>query len=295
MALTFLTTIAVLLRILSNPAANVFQKQLTTKGQAPFLVNFLTYFLLSLVCVIISLFIYWQPLPPAFWNYSLIAGLLGALGNGFLVKALQKGDLSILGPINAYKSVVGLITGIFLLHELPGFWGLLGIALIITGSYFVLGTTREGFSWSLLRKSEIQYRLWAMILAAVEAVFIKKIILASSTLIAFFSWCWFGAFFSFLLLLWNNTSLKKMTTSISKSHWWKYLLLITCIGCMQFSTNYTFGHMPVGYALSLFQLSTIISVLLGHRIFQEKEITKKIVGSMVMVAGSVLIILKSGH
>jgi hypothetical protein len=69
----------------------------------------------------------------------------GALGNGFLVKALPRGDLSVLVPINSYKSVVGLITGIFLLSTMPNAPQMLGIVLIIWRSYFVLDTTEERF------------------------------------------------------------------------------------------------------------------------------------------------------
>lgn len=127
--------------------------------------------------------------------------MTGALGNGFLVKALQKGDLSVLGPINSYKSVIGIVVGIILLGEIPNRWGVLGIALIIYGSYFVLDTTEERFSFALLKKSEIQFRLWAMILTAIEAVLVKKVILVSSTTVAFISWCWFGAVFSFFSYL----------------------------------------------------------------------------------------------
>jgi len=60
---------------------------------------------------------------------------------------------------------------------------------------------------------------------------------------------------------------------------------------MQFMTNYTFKHMAVGYALSLFQLSTIVSVLLGYRFFKERDIWKKLIGSAIMIIGSVVIIL----
>ncbi len=49
--------------------------------------------------------------------------------------------------------------------------------------------------------------------------------------------------------------------------------------------------MPVGYALSLFQLSIIISVIFGYQFFKEKDIGKKIIGSLIMIVGSVLIIL----
>jgi drug/metabolite transporter (DMT)-like permease len=71
----------------------------------------------------------------------------------------------------------------------------------------------------------------------------------------------------------------------------KYLMLIVCIGTMQFTTTYTFDHLPVGYALSLFQLSIIVSVLLGHQIFKEQDIRKKLLGSAIMIIGSVVIIL----
>lgn len=288
---TVLTSIAVILRILSNPLGNVFQKQLTSKGNHPLLVNFLSYALLSLVCIFIAAFTRWNELSQQFWLYSALGGVAGALGNGFLVKALQKGDLSVLGPINAYKSVVGIIAGIFLLGEIPNLWGVLGVALIIYGSYFVLDTTDERFTFSLLKKSEIQFRLWAMILTAIEAVFIKKVIQASSTTIAFISWCLFGTFFSLLLLLAYPLNIKRELQKIAPRHFSKYVFLIVCIGTMQFTTNYSFDHMPVGYALSLFQLSTIASVLLGYRIFKEQDIRKKLIGSAIMLIGSVVIIL----
>lgn len=289
-----LTAIAVLLRVLSNPLANVFQKQLTVKGAHPLLVNFLTYFGLSILCVFIAFGMDWNLLNRSFWVYSVLGGIAGALGNGFLVKALQSGDLSVLGPINSYKSVVGIITGIFLLGELPNAWGLLGIALIIYGSYFVLDTTEDKFTWSLLKRKEIQYRIWAMVLTAIEAVFVKKVILASSVMHSFLSWCWFGALFSFFLLLFNK---KEMVHQVKNAylHLTKYSFLILCIGVMQLTTNYVFSNMPVGYALSLFQLSVLISVLLGYKVFKEQNIRKKLIGSVIMIIGSVVIILLKNY
>lgn len=291
MAETLLTALAVLLRIVSNPFGNVLQKHLTVKDHHPLLVNFLTYLLLSFICIFIVGTTDLTTLSGEFWLYAVLGGFVGALGNGFLVKALQKGDLSVLGPINSYKSVVGMLIGIFLLAEIPNLWGILGIVLIIYGSYFVLDTTAERFSWALLRKSEIQFRIWAMILTAVEAVFVKKVIIASSTTLAFVTWCVFGAFFSFLLLFVYRINVKTELQKITVPHFKYYVLLIICIGIMQYSTNYTFDHMPVGYALSLFQLSVILSVLFGHRWFNEQHIRKKLIGSAIMIVGSVLIIL----
>jgi drug/metabolite transporter (DMT)-like permease len=288
---SLLISLAVLLRILSNPLGNVFQKQLTAKGHHPLLINFLTYFILAIVCLIFAPLIFINQLSADFWVYSTFAGIVGAAGNGFLVKALQKGDLSVLGPINSYKSVVGIIVGIFLLREIPNVWGIVGVALIIYGSYFVLDTTEEKFSTALLQKSEIQFRIWALVLTAIEAVFIKRIINVSSPAAAFVSWCVFGSFFSFILLAIYKIKFLKNLQKIAARDSIKYAYVVVCIGVMQLTTNYAFSKMQVGYALSLFQLSTLASVLLGYKIFQEQNIRKKIIGSVIMIVGSVVIIL----
>lgn len=286
-----LTATAILLRIVSNPLGNVFQKRLTNRRNHPLLVNFLTFLILSFFCVVLAVNVDWGALPLGFWEYCIMAGIVGATGNGFLVKALQYGDLSILGPINSYKSVVGIIIGIFLLGEIPNLWGVAGMALIIYGSYFVLDTVDGHFSWKLLKRKEIQYRIFAMVLTAIEAVFIKKIILYSSTTTSFIVWCFFGAIFSFILLFVFKIHIHKEFTQIKKKDLPDYLYLVLCIGTMQYTTNYVFDHIEVGYGLALFQLSTIVSILLGYSIFKEGQIAKKLLGSVIMIIGSVMIIL----
>jgi hypothetical protein len=86
-------TIAVLLRIFSNPFANVFQKKLTGSYVHALFVNFATYALLAIACLTGLLF-----MPPAgillsaaFWKWSLLSAICGALGNAFLVKAADRG------------------------------------------------------------------------------------------------------------------------------------------------------------------------------------------------------------
>lgn len=282
---------AIIIRILVNPLSNVFQKQLTNKGMNPLFINFITYLLLSIFCFYYIPQINFGLLPHSLWINALIGGLLGAMGNALLIKALEKGDLSVLGPINAYKSVVGLIFGIFLINEIPNIFGIAGIILIIAGSYFVLDTTEERFTWSLFKSKEIQFRIGAMVLTAIEAIFIKKIILLSSVEISFILWCWMGALFSFLLLFVFRINIKQQITKPNSSVIRQILFLVLCVGTMQFTTNYTFDHMPVSYALSLFQLSILVSIVLGYKFFNEKDIKKKMIGGIIMIAGSVIVIL----
>lgn len=284
-----LLILAVLLRIFSNPAANVYQKQLTARGLPPLAINAHTYLLLSLAVLVPALNVAWRQWPPSFWWYAAGVGVCGALGNGFLVKALQGGELSVLGPVNAYKSVVSVVFGIFLLGEVPGIRGLIGILLIIYGSYFVLDTTEERFSAKLFRRSDIQFRILALVFTAIEAVLLKKLILLSGVLVSFIIWCWAGAVFSVVLVLLQTTRNKLFV--LRRADAGRYLLLAACIAIMQYSTNFVFGRMPVGYALSLFQLSMIVTVFFGYHFFREKDIRKKLIGTVIMIAGSVLIII----
>ncbi len=285
-----LTYIAILLRILSNPLSNVFQKRLTGNGHDPLVVNFMSYVLLSIVCIALAWNVEWGALRWQFWMYAALGGVFGAVGNGFLVMALRGGDLSVLGPINSYKSVVGMAVGAIMLGELPSLMGLAGVAVIIAGSYFVFDTTDEGFSWGLLRNREIRYRILAMVLTAIEAVIIKKVILYSDTTISFVAWCWAGALFSFLQIVVSRAGLKGDIKKTTPREWLAFVALIVCIGTMQYTTNYTFRHINVGYGLALFQLSTIVSIVLGYRLFNEHGIGKKLLGAAIMIAGSVLII-----
>src|SRR4051812_14579958 len=126
----------------------------------------------------------------------LVAALLAVSGNVLLVYALRITDLSVLGPINAYKSVVSLVLGIFLIRELPTPPGMAGMLLILAGSYFVvdrdLGQPRRNAFVQFFRDRGVQYRFAALLLSATEAIFLKKALLLSSPLTTFLLWCVLG-------------------------------------------------------------------------------------------------------
>lgn len=280
------TITALFLRIFSNPFSNVLQKHLTITGCKPFSVNFFTYTGLSIFCLPFIGIIDFSNIPLLTYKYALLGGICGAIGNGFLVKALEKGDLSLLGPINSYKSVVAMLFGIFFLKEIPDIAGIYGIFLIIYGSYFVFETQNEGFSLTLFKRRDIQYRIFALVFTAIEAVFMKHVIILSGVMVSFILTCWFGSVFSFLIVYMSRQEFLPCRKDLKEL----FLLLITT-GIMQWSTNYVFKHMNVSYALALFQLSTILSVIFGWKFFEERHIKKKLLGSFIMITGAVILIL----
>lgn len=280
-----LNIIAILFRIFSNSFSNVFQKKLTKSGETATCINCINYILMSLISIPLLLLVNFSLITPEFWLYAIAGGITGAIGNCFMVLALKQGELSVLGPINSYKAIVGMIFGIFLLHEYPNIYGLLGIGLIIIGSYFILESPK-----ALLRK-DIQYRIYALIFTAIEAVFIKKVIILSSIASSFIISSFLGAIFSYLIMrILENEKLHIPT----KKNSIMYISTTLCFAIMTFTTAYVFKYMNVGYALSLFQLSIILNVILGYKLFNEKKLIKKLLGSLIILIGSAAILI-FGH
>ena len=277
--------LAIIIRILTNSMSNVFQKKLSLEGENPVVVNFINYLILSIFSIPL---IFLANIPITSINfiiYALLGGLTGAICNCFMVLALKRGELSVLGPINSYKAIIGLIFGMIILHEFPNIFGLIGIALIILGSYFILETPKA------FLKRDIQYRIYALIFSAIEAVFIKKVIILSSITTSFITSSFLGAIFSFIIMkLFTEKNIKIP----SKRHSIMYILTALCFGLMTLTTAYVFRYMNVGYALSLFQLSIIINVILGYKLFNEKNLLKKLIGSLIILIGSATIMIY-GH
>lgn len=277
--------IAVIFRIFSNSLSNVFQKKLAGNSEHPANINCINYILMSLISIPLLFMINFDWITSKILLYAIAGGITGAIGNCFMVLALQDGELSVLGPINSYKAIVGMLFGMIILHEFPSFYGIIGIFLIILGSYFVLETPKA------LLKKDIQYRIYALIFTAIEAVFIKKVIILSSITCSFIISSFLGAIFSYIIM--RILSPQKLHIP-NKTNSIMYILTTLCFGIMTFTTAYVFKYMNVGYALSLFQLSIILNVILGYKLFNEKKLLKKLFGSLIIIIGSVTILIL-GH
>lgn len=278
-----MTYLFLILRILSTPFANAFQKKIVQNISAT-VSNFYIYLLLSIGCIPFMTQVSWTTLPSSVYYNALISGILCATGTICLIKALENGELSILGPINSYKCIVGLISAFVLVGEIPNIAGVVGMILIIYGSRFIFETTKEGFSFALFKRRDIQLRLLALILSGTEAGILKKVIIQSSPEISFYLWCVLTCIFSFFILIFSG---KKFEKPVNLKD---YFIVAVSIAVMQLSTNIVFKNMNVGFALALFQLSTLVTLFLGFRMFHEKDMKKKIIGTLIMISGSVMIL-----
>jgi drug/metabolite transporter (DMT)-like permease len=287
------TVLAVLVRIVANPLSNVFQKQLAQRSAEPLVTILATHGLLTVFALAILAGMPVAALGQDFWANILIAVVLAVAGYVFLWYALRSTDLSVLGPINAYKVVLGLLLAVVLIGEVPNLFGLIGVALIVAGSYFVIdrvpGQGHRSAFRQFTREPGVQLRFAALICSATESVFLKRALLLSSPIMTFLVWtvlCFAIAAAAAVLLR------RDVVTELTRlgSEWRTVLWLAATTALMQLTTLLTFGKLQVGYSLALFQLSILISVYFGHRYFRERNIRRRLLGSLVMVIGAMLIV-----
>jgi drug/metabolite transporter (DMT)-like permease len=228
-----------------------------------------------------------------FWANMLTAVVLAVAGYMFIWYALKSTDLSVLGPINAYKAVLGLLLAVVLIGEVPNLFGVIGVALIVAGSYFVIdrmpGQGRRSAFRQFTREPGVQLRFAALICSATESVFLKRSLLLSSPVTTFLVWtvlCFVIAATAAVLL--RRDVVREVARL--KGEWRTLLWLATTTALMQLTTIVTFGKLQVGYSLALFQLSTLVTVYFGHRYFQEGNIRRRLLGSVIMVLGAMLIV-----
>lgn len=219
-----------------------------------------------------------------FWVNITICATLAVASNVLLVYALQAADLSLLGPINAYKSVISLVLGAFLIGEVPSPMGVAGVALIIAGSYAIVDRAK------FLGGRGVQLRVAALVLSATEAVFDKKALLLASPLTAFVWWSILGLPIAAAVTAVVLRGRVRQEVALLRRNWSTYVWLALATGTMQITTFFAFGRLQVGYTLALFQLSALVSVFLGYRYFQEGQIRRRLIGSSIMVAGAALIV-----
>lgn len=285
----------VLVRIFSNPLSNLFQKKLVSQKSDPLFIIFITYVSLSIISLPLFDKIFFTGLPPEYFVYMFICALFAVSANTLIVKALGYSDLSLLGPINSYKPIVGMIFGIFMLNEIPNLWGLLGVSLILFGSYFIAEKNHSekklGIFKNLFYDKGVQLRIAALFLSGIEAVFLKKALCYSTPLISMGLWCFAGfvvSGISSLILLKKKFINEFLELPKNKN---TFFMLFITTGLMQFTTLLIFEKMQVSYALALFQISSLVSVFLGYKYFKEQNIKERIIGSILMIIGAAFIFI----
>jgi drug/metabolite transporter (DMT)-like permease len=281
-------------RLLFASVSNVFQKKLSHQGLHPFYIVAATYLILALLAVPLLGLVNVTTLSNAFWVNVFLASLLDVGGWMFLVMSLSKTDLSVFGPLNAYKVVISMVLAVLFLGEIPSPQGFLGVLIIVIGSFFLMptaGATNLHKVRHLLLNKGVQARFLSILLFSVGTIFLKNSVIYASPLATLIFWSLMGLP---LILIANQLVLKDgfiQSTKQSLPQIPTIILIGAMVFIMQYLTLVLLSKMLVVYTLALFQLGMVLQVFLGYQFFQEQHFLRRLLICLVMMIGSLLVLM----
>lgn len=231
------------------------------------------------------------PLGERFWLALVTGGTLYAFTLVLYMKAIKSSDLSITVPMLTFTPLFLLITSPLIVGEFPGIFGLIGIFLIVTGSY-LLNINKKSYGYlapfkALLKEKGPRLMLVVAFIWSITAN-IDKIGLQNSSPLF---WVIAVDIYVALLMLPLCTFRRNRKTAQIRANW-RALLTLGMFGgltavCQMTAISLTL----VAYVISIKRTSAIGGVLFGYLIFKEKGIRARLVGAIVMVFGVLFITL----
>ena len=249
---------------------------------------------------------------PDYYGAVVISGLLNIVGLTLIFRAMKFSDLSLSMPMLSFTPVFLIGTSFLLLHEVPSAAGIFGICIIVSGSY-VLNISAEHEHFLDPVRSMMQNRgSWYMLIVAflfAASINYDKIGMLNSDPVfgmAFTLLIISSAFFVIIAISRKIAAVSLQAGAVQdpapSSHPRKtsislmiYLIPAVLTGifvsaeCVSINVAYTLQIAPNVIAIK--RLSLIFMVLYGHIFCAENEIRSRLLGSVLMVSGAVIILL----
>lgn len=297
-ALTTLSLALLLIRVAASAWASVLQKQLFAQGYRPTEIVYrgLAWMTIASTPAVIASYLM-HPNDGTPWSAMAfplaVACLLDGVGNVLLVASIGRGELSVIGPINSYKPLVGLLGAWWWLGERPGSLSLLGMGVILAGTWCLAqGRSNDRGATPM---HAVAARFASIGLTALASVFLKESLLRAPWLEVLWGWALGSSVVAMsidkLMCMTGSPRPRQSLPTAGGSLDPKLAWIALAYALLQGSTVLLFRTIPIGPALALFQLSGILQVFLGWRLFREPHLGWRLLASLVMAVGATMVLL----
>lgn len=241
-------------------------------------------------------FLLWWPWPEIsskFWLTLALLYPLETLAMLCYMEALRVSPLSVTVPYLAFTPAFIILTGRLILGEKLSPAGILGIFLIVAGSYFLhLGEIRKGIL-APFRATFREKGSWLMLLVAfiysITSVFLKVGIQQSERFFfAFFYYSFLGLFMGFFLKVFFGADPRPLLRSCPKGFFLVAASQSAAVVCHVWALSLA----PTAYMIAIKRLSVLFGVLIGGLFFKEAAFRARLFGAALMVSGVFLIAVK---
>lgn len=232
---------------------------------------------------------------PAIGNAFLIAlsagGLLNVAATILYMRAIKLSDISVAYPMITFTPLFMLITSPLILSEFPSISGIIGILLIVFGSYVLnMGERGNGVLSpfrSLLKEKGPRLMLLVAFIWSITANIDKVGVLNSNPLFWIIS---VNLFVSSVMFPIAYLKIGRDAARIPRNV--KALIPIGLFSALLLIFQMTAITMTLAaYVISVKRTSAIISVILGAVVFKERNLRGRLAGAVMMVLGVLFITL----
>jgi len=205
------------------------------------------------------------------------------------MRAIKVSPLSLTLPFLAFTPVFVILTGFIILGETLNAYGITGIILIVTGSYF-LNLSGAKKHWQEPFKAVFKEEgSWLMFLVALiyslTATIGKLAIMHSSP--EFFGVTYFLCFALLVALLFPIMPGAKISNLFKKPL--PGIIAGITLATMIFCHTYAISLIQAAYMLSIKRCSILFGVIFGALFFKEENIKERLFGAFVMMCGVLMI------
>ncbi|MFO7939731.1 MAG: DMT family transporter [Bacteroidales bacterium] len=228
-----------------------------------------------------------------FWLALIAGSLLNTLANILYMNAIKLSDLSLTVPLVTFTPLFMLLTSPIIVGEFPSLWGIVGIVLIVGGSYSLnLKARSQGFLApfrALLREKGARLMLLVAFIWSLSSNFDKMGILNSSAL--------YWAFLVNVGITIGITPIvlvkeRKLAQQL-RDNKGNLSLVGLFNGATILFQMIAVSLTLVAYVIAIKRSSAVISVVFGKIFFGEKGLKQRLIGALIMLLGVVAIMLSS--
>ncbi len=268
-------------------------KKLTGRADPFILMLIIPLFILPFMFILVLLTGGIPKVEPDFYPLMLASGVLDTVAFISSFYAVKLSAISLISPISSFNPVFTTIIALFFLNEALSPLKLLGIVVIVLGSYLLnITNVKEGLLSpfkKLFSDRGVQLFLLANFLWGVTPAIQKKAIFATSPVVPMFP-AFFGTILVVLFIL--PFSIKRGgIKEVTKSNFKWFLFLGPFAALSQLASFTAYSMVSVGIATSVFKLSVLFTILWGWLFFGEKRIKERLLGASVMILGTILLVI----
>jgi len=288
--------LAIFSALLSALAALLQKKVLKNISALDF--SFIVSFLIAIFSTLLLFFADFQKVNSVSLTFLFIKSLLNATAFLCIMTSLKNLELSRALPLLASSPmVIALLAFIFLGEGLKGI-EVTGMFLIVSGTYLLeLKKNESVLTPFTIYKNSKYHRiiLLALVLISVSSVMDKFILIEYKIppLTFVFIQNLFFLFIFFVVYIFNKNKNKNKIKDLFKANSGSMIFVIIVIAIV------TIGYRvmqieavklaPVGIVISIKRLSVLFAVIIGAKLFKEESYFKKIIATILIVAGAMMI------